>query len=242
MVGYTLLQKSSQLLLDLFLPPHCLNCKTLGSWLCQRCFDEILPMTDPVCQQCGQTLPTNASPCQPCPAKSTLQSIDGIRAAAYFENNPIRTIIHHLKYQNHRAIAPVLGKMLAEAYQRYSLEADVIIPVPLHPIRLKERGYNQSELLAGQLALLLNLPIDNTCLQRIRWTQPQVGLDIEERQKNVFSAFACQDKALRHQSALLIDDVWTTGSTLDACATALKESGVISVWGLTLAKAGVHSI
>ena len=234
-----LLQKSSQTLLDFFLPPHCLNCKTLGSWLCQDCIGTIalLPLT--VCEHCGEPQTTQTL-CPRC-LHHPLQSLDGVRAASYFENNPIRVAIHGLKYQNHRAIASVLSQLLIDAYQRYELKTDVIIPVPLHPARLKERGYNQSTLLAVQMGEFFNLPVNNTTLCRIRQTRPQVGLGIDERKQNVEDAFQCIEGVVSDQNVLLVDDVWTTGATMNACALALKRGGASSVWGLTLARAGVGS-
>jgi ComF family protein len=166
-----------------------------------------------------------------------LQFIDGIRSAAYFENNPIRPAIHFLKYRNHKAIAAILGQIMVDVCQKYGLEAHMIVPVPLHTARLRERGYNQCELLAREVGTLLNLPVDTNSLQRIRHTKSQMKLGATERHQNVIDAFACRDQALLGQTVLLIDDVCTTGSTLDACACALKQAGVISVWGITLAKA-----
>ena len=131
----------------------------------------------------------------------------------------------------------MLGQILADTYQRYDLQVDVIVPVPLHSSRLRERGYNQSELLGHQIARLLNLPVKADALQRIRHTKSQMELSASERHQNVANAFACADKSLSGQTVLLIDDVCTTGSTLDACACALKQSGVTSVWAVTLAKA-----
>ncbi len=178
---------------------------------------------------------TASSACEQC-QKNPLQHIDGIRAASSFEN-PIRSTIHFLKYRNHKAVASILGKILTDAYRYYQLTADVIVPVPLHVSRFRERGYNQSELLAGQLGNLLGLPVNTDTLQRIRNTKSQMQLGADERHQNVAKAFACCNQALLGQTVLLIDDVCTTGSTLDACADALKQSGVTSVWGITLAKA-----
>ena len=148
----------------------------------------------------------------------------------------MREAIHFLKYHNHQAVASVLAKLLAGAYQRYALAVSLIIPVPLHKSRLKERGYNQSELLARQLGYLLDLQVNSAVLQRTRKTEAQVTLSRAERQDNVADAFECNN-LLPGQQVLLIDDVCTTGSTLDACAKALKASGATSVWGLTLARA-----
>jgi len=126
--------------------------------------------------------------------------------------------------------------MLVEAYQRYELSADVIIPVPLHPTRLNERGFNQSELLAKGLSRQLKLPFDTTSLQRTRATVAQVELNPQQRRENVQGAFNCTNKTLIGQHILLIDDVCTTSSTLEACALALKQAQAATVWGLTLAR------
>jgi len=134
-------------------------------------------------------------------------------------------------------VASILGQILADTYCNYQLQADVIVPVPLHSSRYKERGYNQCELLVKQLAVNLDLSIDKVTLQRTRMTESQMTLGISERHQNVKAAFACRDDRLAGRRVLLVDDVCTTGSTLDACAAALKESGVTSVWGLTLARA-----
>ena len=191
-------------------------------------------ITPPVCQRCGT--PISGSQCKEC-AHNPLHAIDGIRSASYFEDNPIRSAIHFLKYRDHKAVASILGQILADTYYSYQLQADVILPVPLHSSRYKERGYNQCELLVKQLAVNLHLPIDTTALRRTRITKSQMTLGISERHQNVREAFACQNDRLVGMRVLLIDDVCTTGSTLDACAAALKVSGVTSVWGLTLARA-----
>jgi ComF family protein len=166
-----------------------------------------------------------------------LQFIGGIRSAAYFDENPIRPAIHFLKYRNHKAMAMALARLLADAYRRFDLIGDVIVPVPLHASRLRERGYNQCELLANELSQVLKLPINTTALQRTRQTKSQMTLNAAERHQNLMGAFFCQPKNLTQRHVLLIDDVCTTGTTLDTCAEALMQSGASSVWGLTLAKA-----
>ncbi len=232
----THIQKSSQSLLDLLLPPRCVSCKATNSWLCQNCLSQIAFITTPVCDRCGTPMVPEASVCRQC-KNNPLQDIDGIRSASYFEDNPIRSAIHFLKYRNHKAVASLLATILAEAYQRYQLRADVIVPVPLYASRLRERGYNQSELLAKAVGHLLNMSVNTKALQRTRQTKSQMTLGVNERHQNVVGAFACGNSNLAGQNVLLIDDVCTTGSTLDACAGALKLSGVACVWGLTLAKA-----
>ncbi|MBE7550212.1 MAG: ComF family protein [Anaerolineales bacterium] len=178
----------------------------------------------------------NTSVCKQC-KNNPLQHLDGIRSAAQFEDNPIRPAIHFLKYRNHTAVASILATLLAAAYRRYQLAVDVLMPVPLHAARFRERGYNQSELLASAMGHRLNLPVDTKALYRTRATKSQMTLGVHERHQNVAEAFACSHVDLSGQTVLLIDDVCTTGSTLDACAGALKKKGVAAVWGLTLAKA-----
>lgn len=236
MLAYSLVQEYTQALLDLLYPPRCVSCQNPDAWLCPHCLNNILFIHAPFCQCCGTPLATSLSSCGQC-RKNPLKYIDGIRAVSLFKNNPIRPAIHFLKYNNHKAVAAILGKLLADAYQDYNLSADVIVPVPLHPARLHERGYNQSELLARNVGKFLSLPVNTTTVQRVRQTKSQMELGAKERYRNVAGAFSCRDNVLSGQRVLLIDDVYTTGSTLVACAEALKQKGVATVWGLTLAKA-----
>lgn len=236
----TLFQKSSQFVLDLILPPHCLNCHSIGSWLCQSCLAKINLITGQICCWCGLPLPGALSAvCRNCAGQRPLLALKGIRSAAHFENNPIRSAIHFLKYQNHRAVVTILSQLLVEAYHHYNLRVDSVVSVPLHPVRLRERGYNQSDLLAEEVSRALELPFHRTALRRVRWSQPQIGLGVPERYANVSEAFVCATSHLAGQTILLLDDVCTTGATLDACAAALRQNGVAAVWGLTLARATV---
>jgi ComF family protein len=109
--------------------------------------------------------------------------------------------------------------------------------VPLHPRRLRERGYNQSSLLARELAKHIDLPVIENCLIRVKQAKPQVRAgDVRERRRNVADAFVCRDAEVSGKQIILIDDVCTSGATLESCATALKNKGAMSVWGLTLAR------
>lgn len=228
------LQKFSQICLDTLFPPYCLHCKALNSWFCENCLSQVDYITTHICSRCGT--PWANGSCKHC-LQHQLHDINGIRAAACFYDDPMRSTIHAFKYNNQKAVAGVLGQILAKTYQQYNLKAEVLVAVPLHPSRLKERGYNQSELLAQQLGRLLQLPVSSLTLQRTKKTKSQITLGATERKENVAGAFACCDNRLTNKHILLIDDVCTTGSTLDACAAALKASGSASVWGLTLARA-----
>jgi ComF family protein len=149
----------------------------------------------------------------------------------------IRQAVHQLKYQNLRDISGMLAGFLAEYIETSPVPGDILVPVPLHPKRLNERGYNQSDLLARELGKLTGRKVLSNWLTKTRQTPPQArtsGLD--ERRNNVRGAFSCKEVNIRSTSIILIDDVSTSGSTLDAAAEALKSCGAVSVWGLTLAR------
>jgi len=149
----------------------------------------------------------------------------------------IRKAIHELKYRNLRAISPPLAELLADYLKANPLPGEALVSVPLHPRRLKERGYNQSSLLARELGKYIGLPVIEDCLVRVKQAQPQVkAVDVEERRRNVADAFACRDERVKGKRIILIDDVCTSGATLESCAAALKNKGATSVWGLTLAR------
>ena len=149
----------------------------------------------------------------------------------------MRQAIYQLKYRNIRALAQPLAKLLQDYLLAYPVPGEVLVPVPLHQKRLRERGYNQSRLLTRELGKLINLPVVDDCLTRLRHTPPQARTaTVAERRSNVADAFTCRDDRLRDKQVLLIDDVSTSGATLDACAAALKVAGATSVWGLVLAR------
>ncbi|MFC1989521.1 ComF family protein [Chloroflexota bacterium] len=149
----------------------------------------------------------------------------------------MRQAIHQLKYRHLRSLAATLAQLLNDYLINNPVPGNVLVPVPLHRKRLRERGYNQSSLLATELSKLNNLAVVGDCLVRQRYASPQArASNVDERQRNVAGAFACCDHRLRGKQVLLIDDVSTSGVTLDACAAALTADGATSVWGLVLAR------
>jgi ComF family protein len=149
----------------------------------------------------------------------------------------MRQAIHQFKYNNLRVIAAPLARLLGDYLSTHPLTAEVIVPVPLHHRRLRERGYNQSKLLAKELSKITGLPLLKDSLIRQQHSQSQArAASAVERRKNVAGAFICRGDNLKDRSIMLIDDVATSGATLDACAAALKSAGAGRVWGLTLAR------
>jgi len=187
----------------------------------------------PLCPRCGKPRPSGTL----CPVCVSWQAeIDGIRSPFRFDG-VMRQAIHQLKYRNLRALAEPLAKLLNDYLTTNPIPGEVLVPVPLHQKRLRERGYNQSSLLAKELGKLTNLPVVDDCLIRQRHAPPQArSSTVEERRSNVAGAFVCRDHRLQNKQVLLIDDVSTSGATLDAGAAALKAAGATSVWGLVLAR------
>ena len=162
--------------------------------------------------------------------------LEGIRSVSPF-CGPIQRAIHYLKYRHGYALAEPLGELMAEYWQKHPLPADVIVPVPLHPSRLRARGYNQAALLVWALARRIGLPVDEEALFRVRATASQMRLKAGDRRRNVQDAFYCPPSRMDGRRVLLIDDVCTTGATLEACADVLRAGGARAVWALTLARA-----
>jgi len=218
--------------LDLFFPPWCIGCGREGQYICNACREKLPLVSPPVCAICGRSL-TEQNTCPDCIEGPV--TIDGIRAP-FLLHGVIRKAIHELKYRNLKAIAPLLAGFLHYYIMENPIPGDVLVPVPIHTKRLRERGYNQSSLIASELGRKNGLPIIENCLVRRVNTPPQVRTaSAVERRKNIADAFGCNNDRLKGRQVILIDDVTTSGATLNTCAEALKQSGATSVWGLTIA-------
>ncbi len=219
--------------MDSFFPRRCVGCGRVGSFLCPDCLGKLPRLTAPFCPRCGRPQASGIV-CPNCWQRAT--EIDGIRSTFRFDE-VVRKSVHELKYRNLKAISPCLAELLADYLKENPLPGEALVSVPLHPRRLRERGYNQSGLLAGELGKRIGLPVIEDCLIRVKQAQPQVrAVDVEERRRNVADAFVCRDEKVSGKQIILIDDVCTSGATLESCAAALKDRGATSVWGLTLAR------
>jgi len=218
---------------DFFFPRRCVGCGKTGDFLCASCLRRLPWLMPPICRQCGKP-ESSGDLCPSCWGSQTV--IDGVRAPFRFDGI-IRQAIHELKYRNLKAICGCLSELMAAYLLDKPVPGEVLVPVPHHPRRLRERGYNQSGLLARGLGRLASLPVIEDSLYRVKDSLPQARTStVEDRRRNVIDAFACQNQKLNDMHVLLIDDVCTSGATLEACAVALKAAGVVSVWGLTLAR------
>lgn len=204
----------------------------MGAWLCAECISRFPRVEPPICPRCGDAAVAD----EVCPRcrKSPLQ-IESIRSVVYFEG-VLREAIHDLKYRGRTVLAEPLGNLMATYWLHHGRTVDVVVPVPLHPARLRERGYNQAGLLAHHVGRRVGVAVNDGVLMRHRATRPQVELDSSQRRENVHAAFSCSSDALAGTSVLLVDDVCTSGATLESCAVALREGGVRSVYALTLAR------
>ena len=219
---------------SLLFPASCPACGTAVEEvrrcpLCPPCAGRITPPAPPWCGRCGKSLAglgAGVTVCAACRVKKSFPVDQAVSAAAY--ETPVKELVACLKYEGKLSVAPFLAELLTREIRRHLGEdpADLIVPVPLHPVRLRERSFNQSVILAQQLAWKTGLPCFNKGLIRRRPTRPQTELSALQRRGNMRGAFALGTiPRLQSARVLLIDDVFTTGATAEACARVLKEAG-----------------
>ncbi|QQG45671.1 MAG: ComF family protein [Candidatus Sungiibacteriota bacterium] len=235
-------------LLDLIFPAVCFGCGTGGSFLCPMCHNK-LRWIPPTCFVCKKFIParrriTAGRTCVSCQKKSSIYAF--LSPFSYNDEAP-RELIHSLKYNRVRSAAPVLVSLLLEYFDIYGIflpKEAVIMPIPLYKSRERVRGFNQSGLIATQLAELYQAKL-GTCsklslvqqvLRKIKKTKPQIELSADKRRRNVIGTFGVADPAsIKQKVVLLLDDVKTTGATLEEAARVLKEAGAKRVWAITVA-------
>lgn len=222
-------------ILDLIYPPHCVVCRTAGEgYLCGKCREKITLIEGPVCRKCGA--PCEAYVCEEC--RDREYAFECARSAGIFED-VLRDAIHALKYSNHVVLADPLAEIMAEVFPSTGLVGmvDVVVPIPIHRSRMIDRGFNQSEELAVRLGKRIGLPVESAVLLKMKKTKHQVELPFDLRATNIGGSFAVdRAQSIRRKKVLLIDDVYTTGSTLNEAARVLLDSGASAVRAYTLAK------
>jgi len=236
--------------IDIVYPPRCHVCSDfLGNddsenqpiFFCRACFADFRQISSPLCPICCTPFITDTQEdhtCEDCLRKKPF--FEAIYAR-YIYRGAIMEAIHQFKYGEKNFLSDSLGPLLSQFAEGLVEKSDNLLtmPVPLHPKRLRERGFNQSLLLARHVAEHLDTELDFLSLRRVRYTLPQTGLGKEERRKNVRAAFRVENPdAVKGMTILLVDDVATTGNTLNECARILTRSGCENVLCLVLARAG----
>lgn len=217
--------------LELVFPPRCVSCNAFGAFICDRCRADMIPAVGPRCEICWMPIEPHR-PCRRC--RYHRPAFDGARSAFVYEGAARDTVLA-LKFRGTSAVAPLMARSMAETLADWRPPADGIVPVPLSGQRRRLRGYNQSELLAKELSSIIGLPLERGTLTRRRHTLAQATLTGDARWQNVWKSFRA-GKATPSGGVILIDDVITTGATLDACARVLLSSGAGAVFALTFAR------
>lgn len=221
--------------LDLLFPIECIGCGKDDVWLCGECLGGIKLLTEWHCPVCKIKL-TNGNVCEKCLSQSFL---DGAIVAVFYDDKLIDKAIHYLKYKGIKNLAKPLGGLLARALNRAGFwENDwILVSVPLHKRRERFRGFNQAELVAEEVAKILKLEFCGNNLYRKKQTHSQMKLKREERLRNVVGAFKIKNPAFfAGKKIILIDDVMTTGATLQECGKELKLAGAVKVWAAAVAR------
>lgn len=220
-------------MIDWLYPPVCGGCEKKGERWCETCNRLAQVIVSPVCPLCGQPQAEQVL-CKRC--QQSPPAYSALRSWAIF-GNQVRNALHRLKYKGDLGLGEALARPLVACLRQYGWTMDLIVPVPLGLARLAERGYNQAALLAWPISLALGVSYRPKSLRRVRETRSQVGLKLAERQENVQGAFGARREWVAGKTVLVVDDVTTSGSTLNACAAALLDAGARTVYGITLARA-----
>lgn len=237
-------------LVDIFLnlvyPDNCRICgqrraTKAQSYVCHECRKDIRQITPPVCSLCGRQFEGDITvefTCEDCRNRKIYY--DRARSAVYYDGTVVKAL-HAYKYNNAMWFEPFLAQMLIEKakIEICNGEWDCIVPVPLHFVRKNERGFNQAERLSNHLSKAVKIPVNARILKRVKYTETQTALERHKRGENVKNAFALRDRDLNINGLriVLVDDVMTTGATVNECAKTLRKGGASSIFVLTLARA-----
>ena len=241
--GLTLVHLAAQKLglphvLDFIYPPRCLLCGANADQcdrlLCMACIDRINTLDEPFCLNCGDVIASGTA----CPECSPEDTMPVFALGSYVD--PLRAGLHEFKYHGYHAVGRFLGSRLLAVHgeRLVALGLDFAVPIPLHSLREKRRGFNQAGILSDIIGNGLQLPVDDKSLWQFRKTRDQARLDPAGRWKNITGAFAVSGANLDGKRVALIDDVITTGATMQEARRTLADAGAIPVCGIVLAAAG----
>lgn len=221
--------------LGILYPQTCCFCGTVcRENICPECAKKVEYIKEPRCKKCGKPIYREEKElCYDC-ENNQLAYEQG--RSVWLHKGPVKWSVYQFKYRNRRIYAEFYAE---EMYRLYGTklkewEIETIIPIPLHKKRRRQRGYNQAEVLAKHLGRLSGLSVDTKCVMRVRNTKPQKMLNFKERRKNVKDVFRVVKQCEIAKNILLIDDIYTTGNTINAVTRVLKEKGVQKVWFLTI--------
>lgn len=227
-------------LLNLLFPPFCLNCQREGNYLCQDCLSLIDISNYQYCPFCHPPkIVLDGKTCKFCKRNKKL---NGLFSATSYQDFIIKKVIGQFKYQPYiKELSKILASLIITHFQLLAKSPNfsqaILIPIPLEKKKLKERGFNQAEEIAKELSIFLKISLVNNILLKIKETLPQIELSGKEREENIKGAFACQKSdILKGKKILLVDDIFTTGSTMEECARVLKKAGAKEVWGIVVAR------
>ena len=225
--------RASFLALDYLFPPQCLGCDEMGEHWCQSCEANLVPVSAHNCELCGKYT-SKAGWCSHC--RNERPFFDASTSLGSYEKS-LANVVVNLKYRKNMTIGVNFAPLLHEIIRDKLWNVDVIIPLPLAKERLFERGYNQVEIFTRALSLYCDLPHAVTWLRRTKNTPKQVGLSFEERRANMLNAFSAEGGPIEGKSILLMDDVMTTGASLNSASKELKMAGAKKVYTLSIARA-----
>lgn len=202
--------------------------------ICPHCYNKLSFVGDSHCIKCGAPIEDERTEyCKRC--RSTRHYFETNRGMLDYTSPHSERLIWDLKYNNKKEYADLIACEMAARYSRYiaSSGCEALVPIPIHPSKRRSRGYNQAEVIAARLGAAIRMPVEKDILFRIKKTTPLKELSPAERYANLKLAFAADEYAGSYKKLMVIDDIYTTGSTLDCCALALKSAGVRAVYGLT---------
>ncbi len=232
-MGDKIIKRIFGIVLDCLFPPSCPICgEVVGKTIepCEKCKCKIWYVSSPTCLKCGKEISDEEEEfCEDC-SKNKRSYIKGFPIIKY--NEAMQGSIAAFKYHNKRNYAKFYAREIVKKHGRemLNIQPDVLVPVPVYKTKRRQRGYNQAEVLARELSGYLDIPVRTDLVCRKMKTAPQKELGIKEREENIKKAFNSSDKIVKYRCALLVDDIYTTGATIEACTKILQKQGIKNVY------------